>query len=66
MCAIVDSGAWNGMGEKKAAFLDGVAAKNPARRFGATEDIVEAALFVLTNRFTTGTVLHVDGGGRFA
>ncbi|SDX96805.1 NAD(P)-dependent dehydrogenase, short-chain alcohol dehydrogenase family [Amycolatopsis xylanica] len=63
---IVDSGAWDGMGEGKAAFLDSVAAKNPARRVGSTEDLTEAALFALTNRFTTGTVLHVDGGGRLA
>ncbi|MFD8491733.1 SDR family oxidoreductase [Amycolatopsis sp. NPDC059657] len=63
---IVDSGAWDGMGEGKAAFLDSVAAKNPARRVGTTEDLTEAALFALTNRFTTGTVLHVDGGGRLA
>ncbi|WP_370948383.1 SDR family oxidoreductase [Amycolatopsis sp. cg5] len=63
---IVDSGAWDGMGEAKAAFLDSVAAKNPARRVGSTEDLTEAALFALTNRFTTGTVLHVDGGGRLA
>ncbi|HEX8868953.1 MAG TPA: SDR family oxidoreductase [Lentzea sp.] len=62
---IIDSGLWDGMGDEKAAFLDGVAAKIPARRFGTTEDVAEAALFALTNRFTTGTVLHVDGGGRW-
>jgi NAD(P)-dependent dehydrogenase (short-subunit alcohol dehydrogenase family) len=63
---IVDSGLWDGMGERKAEFLDGVAASVPARRFGTADDIAEAALFALTNRFTTGAVLHVDGGGRWA
>ncbi|MTE13586.1 SDR family oxidoreductase [Nocardia sp. CT2-14] len=61
---IVDSGAWDGPG--KADFLAGVAAKNPARRVGAPEDISSAALLALTNPFLTGTTLHVDGGGRWA
>ncbi|BCB74642.1 SDR family oxidoreductase [Phytohabitans flavus] len=63
---IVDSGAWDGMGADKAGFLDSVARRLPTRRVGTPADLAHAALFTLTNPFTTGTVLHVDGGGRLA
>ncbi|GAA2786967.1 SDR family oxidoreductase [Crossiella cryophila] len=62
---IVDSGAWDALPDKD-GFLAGVAAKNPARRVGTPADLAEAALFTLTNRFVTGSVVHVDGGGRLA
>ncbi|MFD6158367.1 SDR family oxidoreductase [Nocardia sp. NPDC060256] len=63
---IVDSGAWDGMGENKNDFFAGIAAANPARRVGSSADIAAAALLALTNPFMTGTTLHVDGGGRLA
>jgi NAD(P)-dependent dehydrogenase (short-subunit alcohol dehydrogenase family) len=61
---IVDSGAWDGLGDGKQDFLDGVAQRNPARRVGTTDDLVEAVLFAIGNPYVTGTVLHVDGGAR--
>jgi len=61
---IVDSGAWDGLGADKAAFLRGVAERNPARRVGTSADLVDAVLFAIGNPYVTGTVLHVDGGGR--
>ncbi|KJS51737.1 short-chain dehydrogenase, partial [Streptomyces rubellomurinus subsp. indigoferus] len=36
---IVDTGAWDGLGSDKEAFLRGVAQRNPARRVGSTEDL---------------------------
>jgi NAD(P)-dependent dehydrogenase (short-subunit alcohol dehydrogenase family) len=63
---IVDSGAWDRMGEDRDGFFDQVAASNPARRIGHPADISSAALLALTNPFITGTTLHVDGGGRVA
>lgn len=63
---IVDSGSWDGMGDAKAPFLEATAARNPARRVGAPEDLAQAAVFAMTNAFLTGTTLHVDGGGRLA
>ncbi|MFF0866821.1 SDR family oxidoreductase [Nonomuraea sp. NPDC003560] len=63
---IVDTGAWDGMGADKAAFLRGVAERNPARRVGTPEDLVKAVLYAIDNPYVTGTVLHVDGGGRLA
>lgn len=64
---IIDSGAWDDMGdEKKAAMFADVAASNPAGRVGAVDDIVSAVRFAMGNTFVTGTTLHVDGGGRLA
>ncbi|MEU9559618.1 SDR family oxidoreductase [Streptomyces fumanus] len=63
---IVDSGAWDKLGADKRAFLQSVAASNPARRVGTPDDLVAAVLFAIDNPYVTGTVLHVDGGGRLA
>ncbi len=63
---IVDSGAWDSMGEGKDALFSDTARTNPARRVGRPSDIASAALSLLTNTFVTGVTLHVDGGGRLA
>ncbi|KJS53352.1 SDR family oxidoreductase [Streptomyces rubellomurinus] len=63
---IVDTGSWDGLGSDKEAFLRGVAQRNPARRVGSTEDLVKAVRYAIDNPYVTGTVLHVDGGGRLA
>ncbi|MFJ5234912.1 SDR family oxidoreductase [Kitasatospora sp. NPDC088391] len=63
---IVDTGSWDGLGAEKEAFLRSVAARNPARRVGTPEDLVKAVLYAVDNPYVTGTVLHVDGGGRLA
>lgn len=34
----------------------------PAGRVGSTDEIAEAVLFLMTNGYTTGVVLDVDGG----
>ncbi|WP_410674788.1 SDR family oxidoreductase [Amycolatopsis sp. cmx-4-68] len=61
---IVDSGAWDRLGAQKDEFFRRTAAANPARRVGRPGDVAAATLQVLANPFVTGTVLHVDGGGR--
>ncbi|MGW2250744.1 SDR family oxidoreductase [Kitasatospora sp. NPDC001660] len=63
---IVDTGSWDGLGADKEAFLRGVAERNPARRVGSPEDLVKAVFYAIDNPYVTGTVLHVDGGGRLA
>ncbi|MFI8458288.1 SDR family oxidoreductase [Kitasatospora sp. NPDC085464] len=61
---IVDTGSWDGLGADKEAFLRGVAGRNPARRVGSPDDLIKAVLYAIDNPYVTGTVLHVDGGGR--
>lgn len=34
----------------------------PLKRFGTTEDVAEAAIFLAKNRYITGQVLNIDGG----
>lgn len=41
-----------------------MAARLPVGRVGTAHDIADALLFVLGNGYTTGTVLHVEGGHR--
>jgi NAD(P)-dependent dehydrogenase (short-subunit alcohol dehydrogenase family) len=60
---VVDTPTWHGMPEeRRAAFFAEVAAKLPVGRVGRPEDVAQAAVFLMVNGFTTGAVLHVDGG----
>ena len=36
----------------------------PVKRMGLAEEVAQAVVFLMTNSFTTGEVLHIDGGGR--
>ena len=61
----VDSPIWEFVaGDAKAGMLDGMARKLPVGRVGRVGDIADAICFLMRNRFTTGSVLHVDGGHR--
>ena len=44
--------------------VEAAAAQLPVGRIGTPDDLAHAALFLLENRFTTGTSLDVDGGER--
>jgi NAD(P)-dependent dehydrogenase (short-subunit alcohol dehydrogenase family) len=62
----VDSGAWDGLGEGKARFLEQRGERNPAGRIGTPEDVASAVTFLMTNTFVTGTTLAIDGGETIA
>ena len=49
--------------DRKKAMLDHAAATLPARRVGQAEDVADAILMLMTNSFTTGSTVFVDGGG---
>jgi NAD(P)-dependent dehydrogenase (short-subunit alcohol dehydrogenase family) len=63
---VIDSGAWDRLGDQRDAFFARSAASVPAGRVGRPEDVAQAVLLALTNSFITGSVLHVDGGARWA
>jgi NAD(P)-dependent dehydrogenase (short-subunit alcohol dehydrogenase family) len=64
---VVETPGWDFMPEAdRRAFFDGQAKSLPARYVGTPVDVAEAAFCLMTNRYVTGTVLHVDGGGRLA
>jgi NAD(P)-dependent dehydrogenase (short-subunit alcohol dehydrogenase family) len=43
-------------------FAERLSSSLPVGRIGAPEDLAHAVLFLMTNPYTTGTVLQVDGG----
>jgi len=60
---VIDTGAWDSLGDDgKRDYFKHIAASNPARRIGTTEDIANAVLFAETNTFLTGMTLKIDGG----
>ncbi len=60
---IVDTPSWDAMPEpQRKAFFQAMSEKLPVRRTGRSEDLADAALFLMNNGFTTGIVLHVEGG----
>jgi NAD(P)-dependent dehydrogenase (short-subunit alcohol dehydrogenase family) len=48
--------------EKRDAVYGALAASLPAKRIGNAEDMAQAVMYLMSNRFTTGSVLHPDGG----
>jgi NAD(P)-dependent dehydrogenase (short-subunit alcohol dehydrogenase family) len=60
---IVDTGAWDDLGENaKAKLYEHAAETNPVGRVGVAEDIAGAVVFCMTNTFLSGVTLIVDGG----
>ncbi|MBI5089702.1 MAG: SDR family oxidoreductase [Actinobacteria bacterium] len=49
-------------GERKLEALQPYLSTLPAGRLGKPDELAHAALFLMTNGYVTGTVLHVDGG----
>ncbi|PRH88313.1 short chain dehydrogenase [Labrys okinawensis] len=61
----VDTPIWTFVaGDRKDETLAAMAAKLPVGRVGRPDDIADALAFVMGNGFTTGAVLHVEGGHR--
>jgi NAD(P)-dependent dehydrogenase (short-subunit alcohol dehydrogenase family) len=60
---VIDTPLWDRLSEtERKALFDRAAATLPARRIGQPEDVAQAILFLMTNPFATGTVLHLEGG----
>ena len=62
---IVDSGTWDARPDRD-DFFSSVADGLPVGRVGTSEDIVDAALWVMTAGFVSGETIHVEGGARSA
>ncbi|MCL2396176.1 MAG: SDR family oxidoreductase, partial [Acidimicrobiaceae bacterium] len=64
---IIDSGTWDALGaDAKQGLLDGAAASNVAGRAGVSDDIAQAAVWLLGAGFVSGETIHVEGGARHA
>ena len=68
VCAgFVKTELWNGMPEAaRNQMFDQVAQKLPAGRVGEAADLAQAYLYLMGERFSTGAVIVVDGGGVLA
>lgn len=61
----VDTPIWASVaGDKKDDTLNAMAERLPVGRLGQPDDIADAIGFLMSNAFTTGTTLHVEGGHR--
>ena len=61
----VDTSIWTFVaGDKKDETLTAMAQRLPVGRVGQPVDIADAIAFLMGNTFTTGTILHVEGGHR--
>ncbi|MYU21792.1 SDR family oxidoreductase [Streptomyces sp. SID8352] len=61
---VVDSGAWDRLGEGKAALLSRSADKTLVGRHGVSDDIVDTVMWLLRAGFVSGETIHVEGGAR--
>jgi NAD(P)-dependent dehydrogenase (short-subunit alcohol dehydrogenase family) len=61
---VIDSGAWDRLGDKKSGLLDKSAAGTLVGRYGETEDVVDAVMWLLRAGFVSGETIHVEGGAR--
>ncbi|KQZ27648.1 SDR family oxidoreductase [Duganella sp. Root1480D1] len=59
-----DTPLFDVLGESSKVFLQQVAESLPVGRVGRAEEIGSAILFMMTNAYVNGEVLHIDGGGR--
>ncbi|WP_028101540.1 SDR family oxidoreductase [Pseudoduganella violaceinigra] len=59
-----DTPLFDVLGENRTAFLQQVAESLPVGRVGRAEEIASAILFMMSNAYVNGEVLHIDGGGR--
>ncbi len=61
---VTETGLLDSLGsEYKRNFFDKASAALPVRRIGTPADIASAISFLMTNGYTTGQVLRIDGGG---
>jgi len=61
----VDTPVWDVVaGDRKGAVLSGMAERLPVQRVGTPADVARAFLFLMQSEYSTGTVLHIDGGQR--
>ena len=61
---VIDSGAWDGKGEAKPAFLTGAAEQTLVGRYGELDDVVDTTIWLLRSTYIDGQTIHVDGGRR--
>ncbi|HWH71944.1 MAG TPA: SDR family oxidoreductase, partial [Candidatus Sulfotelmatobacter sp.] len=64
---VIDTPLWDSLHPvERQAFYQSVANHLLVRRIGQPAEVAQAAVFAMSNGFVTGSVLHVEGGGRLS
>ena len=59
----VNTGVWGHMSaEEIEQFREQAGRRLPVQHIGEPEELAQAFLFLMTNTYTTGTILTIDGG----
>lgn len=58
----IDTGRLSNMPEEQRKTIGEIIEKLPLGRLGKPEEVAKGVLYLLTNDYVTGTILHVDGG----
>ncbi|MFF0344331.1 SDR family NAD(P)-dependent oxidoreductase [Kribbella sp. NPDC004875] len=61
---VIDSGAWDRLGDGKDAVLRKSAAGSLVGRHGEIDDVVDAVLWLVRAGFISGETIHLEGGAR--
>jgi NAD(P)-dependent dehydrogenase (short-subunit alcohol dehydrogenase family) len=61
---VVDSGAWDRLGDGKAGLLIKSAAGTLVGRYGESDDVVDTVMWLLRAGFISGETVHLEGGAR--
>jgi len=59
---LIDTAMWDAMGEEKVQKLADMTAHIPMGRAGKPEEVAQGVVFAMTNSYTTGTIVDVEGG----
>ena len=52
-------------GDNRDTVVHNRAAILPGKRVGSADEVAQAMVMMMTNRYINGAVLHIDGAGRF-
>ena len=58
----VDTAMFDWMGDEKEGKLSAMTAGHLIKRAGTSAEVADGILFVMQNKFVTGTTIDVDGG----
>ncbi len=62
---VIDTPYWESVADdRRDALFEMAAHQLPVGRVGSPEEVAEAVVFAMTNRFTTGAIIDCDGGVR--
>jgi NAD(P)-dependent dehydrogenase (short-subunit alcohol dehydrogenase family) len=59
---LIDTPLLDRYGNQRQTIIDNFAKRVPLKRIGSAADVAEAALYLMKNTYTTGSILQVDGG----